>query len=184
MFNLRPLGVNQINSKIRGLLPLHRCKSVSLGKMASERIHIIYPLCESDTQDEEKEWTDGSFSHAFKSQTPALDQMVSRPECCLFADHKNGMLCVFHYLLDPFWVFQGFEEGVLRVRRGGAWSTGPQQFFKSSFHLPCVCKVHWHQLTVQRGVHSEALQTEECKFQLREKYNSVRKVQKTDTARH
>lgn len=111
MFNLRPLGVNQINNKIRGLLSLHRCKSVSLGKMASERIHIIYPLCESDTQDEEKEWADGSFSHTFKS--PELDQMVSRPECCLFVDHKNGMFSVFHHLLDPFGVFQGFEEGVL-----------------------------------------------------------------------
>lgn len=54
---------------ITALLLSHHCESVSLGKLASE---WIYPLCESDTQDEQEEWTAGPFSHSKKSDSESL----------------------------------------------------------------------------------------------------------------
>lgn len=121
--------------------------SFPLGKwLQSGFIHITYPLCESHTQDEQTKRTAGSFSHRFLEQHPK------------FLVKNYGTCTWFSHLQDPFRVLQCFKEGVLRVGRGRTGSAGPQQLFKSSFYLPCVCKVHRHQFTVQRGVHSEALQ--------------------------
>lgn len=65
---------------------------------------------------------------------------------------------VFTHLHDPLRVLQALQEGVLRVRWGSTGGAGSQQLFKCSFHLPCVRKIHRHQLTVQRRVQPEALQ--------------------------
>lgn len=72
---------------------------------------------------------------------------------------KPAIFVWFVYLLDPLRVLQGFKEGVFGVGWGGAGGAGPQQLFKGSLHLPCFCKLHRHQFTVQRRVHSKALQT-------------------------
>lgn len=94
-------------------------------------------------------WLPGR-SHTVFSLTPSQRIAVN----------VNSVVCVFVHLQDPLRVLQGLEEGVLRVGRGGAGSTGSQQLFERGLHLPRVCKVHRHQFTVERGVHSEALSQE------------------------
>lgn len=65
------------------------------------------------------------------------------------------------HLQDPFALLQGFKERFVGVGRRGTGSARPQKFLEGGLGLPCVRKLHRHQLTVQHGVQLEALKNSE-----------------------